>query len=273
MPELPDVEAVRRYLISQGLVGLTMTGVELLWPKAARGTGEDEFRSDISGRRIRDIRRRGKYLILELGGRPSRVLIMHLRMTGSMLVQQAGQDRPQYTRNVLLLERGLELCFVDPRKLGMMWLVSDEAEVLAGLGPEPLDPAFTSELLAERLSGRDAPVKALLCDQATVAGIGNIYGDEVLFMAGIHPLKRGRLISPEEMVRLHEAIVSRLSKAIKPLIPLVPGGGPPSESEQWQTELLMPRSEGTPCGGCGAPASRVVVRGRSSYFCGRCQAE
>ena len=149
MPELPDVEAIRRYLVSHGLVGRTITGVELLWPRAVRMPSPEKFKSDVSGRRIREIRRRAKYLVLGLGRRPSRTLILHLRMTGSLVVQRLGQDRPRHTRNVLFLEGGLELCFVDPRKLGMMWLVADEAEVLGGLGLEPLDAAFTPYVLAQ----------------------------------------------------------------------------------------------------------------------------
>ncbi len=271
MPELPDVEAIRRYLMAQGLAGRSITGVELLWPKAVRTPSVDEFKSDVSGRRILDVRRRAKYLIFGLGGRSGRSLVLHLGMTGSLLVEPAGRERPIHTRNVLLLERRAELSFVDPRKLGAMWLVKEEGEVLAGLGPEPLEPAFTLELFSSRVSRRDVPVKALLCDQAMVAGIGNIYADEVLFLAGVHPLKRGRDMSGEEVERLHSAIVSRLAVATELLVPLVPGGGPPTEGRQGIGLLLMPRSEGSACSRCATPVGRVRVRGRSSYFCPHCQ--
>ena len=146
MPELPEVEAVRRQLDSQGLVGRRVTGVELLWPRAVRMPSEEEFSSDVVGRRILRIRRRAKYLVLELGRRPRRALLLHLGMTGSLVVQQSGLERPRHTRNTLILDGGLELCFVDPRKLGAIWLVKDESEVLAKLGPEPLDSAFTSHM-------------------------------------------------------------------------------------------------------------------------------
>ena len=167
----------------------------------------------------------------------------------------------------------MELCFVDPRKLGAMWLVKDEMEVLAGLGPEPLAPEFTLEVLGQRLSGRAAPIKALLCDQAVVAGIGNFYGDEVLFLAGIHPLTPGRLTSKVQLRRLHEAIVARLAEATEQLVPLVGCGGPPTEAERSPDALLMPRTEGATCSRCGTPVRRIVLRGRSSYFCPRCQKE
>jgi formamidopyrimidine-DNA glycosylase len=116
-------------------------------------------------------------------------------MTGSLIVQPTGQDRPSHTRNILLLQDGFEVCFADPRKLGSMRVVEDEASLFRELGPEPLDPAFTPKALADRLSGKAAPIKALLCDQALVAGIGNIYADEVLFVAGIHPLSAGGELS------------------------------------------------------------------------------
>ena len=273
MPELPDVEAIRQYLISQGLVGRTIEKAELLWPRAVRLPSEEQFKTALVGRRIRQVGRRAKYLTLLLSGRPPRTLVLHLRMTGSLVFQPVERERPRYTRNVLVLDRGAELCFVDPRKLGAMWLVRKADVVLAGLGPEPLDPEFTTEALDQRLRPRNAPVKALLCDQAIVAGIGNIYSDEVLFLAGLHPLKRGRQLSPLEVTRLHEAIVTRLPQATRQLLPLVYGGGPPTEGEQSRELLLVPRSEEAPCSRCGTPVRRVAVRGRSSYFCPRCQRE
>ena len=273
LPELPDVETIRRYLVSQGLVGRTIVGAQILWPRAVRSPSEEDFRSGVLGRRITDIRRRGKYLILDLDGHPTLVLVLHLRMTGSLLVREVGLERPRHTRNVLLLDGGGELCFVDPRKLGAMWLVADEADVTAGLGPEPLDPAFTPKVLARRLSGRTAPVKALLCDQGVVAGIGNIYADEVLFASGIHPLRQGGLFAPEETQRLHRAIVDRLAEAIQQLAPLAGRADLATESPEGRERLLVPRSEGVPCCVCDTSISRVPIRGRSSFFCSRCQVE
>ena len=267
MPELPDVEAFRRYLLSQGLVGLAITGAELLWRRAVRTPSAEELEAELSGRRILDIRRRAKYLVLPLDGKSRRVLILHLGMTGSLVVNKAGRERPRHTRSVLLLERRVEICFVDPRKLGKMSLVGDDAEALAGLGPEPLDPAFTPGVLGERLAGRSAPVKALLCNQAVVAGIGNICADEVLFLASLHPLKQGGSLSSDEIRRLHDSIVTRLPEATELLVPIAGRGGPPTESEQGGVTLMVPRSAGQPCTRCGTPIKRVPVRGRSTYFC------
>ena len=271
MPELPDVEAVRRYLLSRGLVGRTVLGAKLLWPRAIREPSASQFRSEIRGRKIHDVRRRAKYLILELNGLPPRSLVFHLRMTGGLVLLSAEEERPRHTRNVLVLSDRWELCFVDPRKLGMMWLVEHESEVLAGLGPEPLDPAFTTEALGERLLRRNAPVKALLCDQAVVAGIGNIYADEILFSAGIRPMKIGTRLRRKQLEMLHRVIVERLSEAVEALTPLAGSDGPPTESERGRETLRVPRSEGAPCTHCGTLISRLVVRGRSSYFCSKCQ--
>ena len=202
-------------------------------------------------------------------GASPNLLVLHLGMTGSLLVQAVAEPRPQYSHNMFLLDGGVELRFVDPRKLGKIWLAGDESEVLAGLGPEPLDPGFTSEVLGERLSGRDAPVKALLCDQAVLASIGNIYADEVLFIADIHPLKRGRDLSLGELELLHQATTRRLTEATEMLVLPAWSDRPPTEGALDLLEIL--RTEGEACRRCGTPVGREVVRGRSSYYCPKCQ--
>ena len=268
MPELPDVEAICRYLVAEGLVGRTVTGVELLWPRAVRSPTPSEFEVELKGQSIRELGRRAKYLVARLNGQPSRTLLIHLGMAGTLRLRpQERGPRPAYTRNVLVVDGGVELCFVDPRKFGGFWLVSDEAEVLDGLGPEPLESTFTPAVLAEQLSRRNAPVKALLLDQGLVAGIGNIYADEALFLAGIHPLKRGSDLSRKEADGLHTAIVESLTEAIEPLVTYYASGGQPTYAQQEPERLSMPRSVGEPCPRCGTPVGRVVVRGRSSYFC------
>jgi formamidopyrimidine-DNA glycosylase len=137
MPELPDVEAVRRYLVSWGLVGRTISGATLLWPRAIREPSPEQFLAAISGRRIGEVRRRGKYLVLALDGLPLRTLVLHLGMTGSLMVQPIDEDRPRHTRNILLLQNGLEVCFVDPRKLGSMRVVENESGLFLDLGLGP----------------------------------------------------------------------------------------------------------------------------------------
>lgn len=307
MPELPDVEAIRRYLVAVGLPGRTITAVRLDWPKAIQEPAPEEFARRIRGHRIQDIGRRAKFLLFALSsashkegsgnlGSPTGVsggvplnfqspspsrergtqgmrvyLILHLRMTGSLLVEPASQEPPKHTHIAFTLDDGRELRFADPRKLGMIWLVEDPGPVLSGLGPEPLEPGFTPQVLRERLDGRRAPVKALLCDQSLVAGIGNIYADEVLFEARIHPLKIASQLSDQEVHRLHQAMVTVLPRAIQRLAAVVPVAGPPTESEQGLSTLVVPRREGARCPRCGTSIQRVVVRGRSAYFCPSCQ--
>ena len=271
MPELPEVEAVRRYLLSEGLVGCTIERVELLWPRAVRTPAAEQFKFGLTGRRIANVRRRGKFLLLDMAGRPPATLALHLRMTGSLAVAPSGDPRPKYTRNVLSLDGGHELCFVDPRKFGMMWLVRDEAEVVADLGAEPLQPDFTVDALGLILGGRRAPVKPLLCDQTLVAGIGNIYADEALFLASIHPLLPGAELSHGDLVRLHGAITTTLVEAIERLAPVSPSESQPAEVADQSGLFQVPRSEGVPCLRCGAPIARITIRGRSAYFCPQCQ--
>ena len=159
-------------------------------------------------------------------------------MTGSLIVQPTGQDLPSHTRNILLLQDGFEVCFADPRNLGSMRVVEDEASLFRELAPEPLDPVFTPKALADRLSGKAAPIKALLCDQALVAGIGNIYADE--------------------------ALRQRLTEDIAALEPMAGSVSPPTESESGLQQLLVPRSEWEPCTRCGCPIRRRTVRGRGT---------
>ena len=174
-------------------------------------------------------------------------------------------------RNVLLLDDGRELRFLDQRKLGMLWLVNDLEPLLQGLGTEPLEDGFTLELLQQRLDGRNAPIKALLCDQTVVAGIGNIYADEVLFAARIHPLKPAVHLSAEEIRGMHHAIRTVLAEAVEKLAGSMPFGGPPTESEEGSHHLRVPREKDTPCTLCGEMIDRVRVRGRSTYYCPACQ--
>ena len=269
MPELPEVEATRRYLILAGLPGSRVMGVDLLWPQAVRTPSVSDFTRNLRRKRIQGVGRRAKFLHLTL--EDGWALIFHLRMTGSLLMDSAAVPRPTMTRNVFVLDGDRELRFVDSRKLGGIWLVADSRPLLKGLGPEPLEAEFTPEVLQQQIRGRKAPIKALLCDQAVLAGIGNIYADEVLFLAAIHPLKTGADLSPKEIQRLHGAITDRLAEAVDLLAPLAGRAGPPTEAEEGLETLFMPRSEGASCGECGAPIERVTVRARSSYFCPRCQ--
>jgi formamidopyrimidine-DNA glycosylase len=222
---------------------------------------------------IKEIGRRGKYLIFRLSS--GEALIIHLRMTGSLLLKRKGEPltkNSSYIRAVFGLDNGMELLFNDRRKLGTISLVKDENEEIGKLGPEPLDPDFTAKALAERLSRHKAPIKAVLCDQEVIAGIGNMYADEALFFAHIHPLRAANSLSDGEIKKLHKAIQDVLTKAIG-------NGGasisdyrrPTGEKGSQQYDFYAAHRGGETCKVCATPIERIVVRNRGTYFCPKCQ--
>jgi len=270
MPELPEVETIRRDL-GPMLVGRSFAGVTLNWPKMVLYPSAEAFSRSLVGKTCNELDRRGKYLIVRLDG--GEALILHFRMSGSLLVAR-GDELDPYCRALFTLDDGTTLCFRDPRKMGKMWLVEDEDVVVGRLGPELLEGGFTPQALARRLGNRTAPVKALLCDQTVIAGVGNMYADEALFAAGIHPLRRADSLSAEEMERLHGALTGVLGRAI--------GSHGASMTDYWrpggepgtaQFQFRVAHRGGRPCPVCGTPIERLPIRGRGSYFCPRCQGE
>jgi len=270
MPELPEVETIKREL-APIVVGRSFSGVVLNWPKAVQIPSSEAFSHCLMRKTIEKVDRRGKYLILRLSG--GEALILHLRMSGSLLLRPSPGEPDPYFRTIFLLDNGLELCFRDPRKLGMIWLVQDENAVIGKLGPEPLEPDFTAEVLAQRLSNRSAPIKAVICDQTFLAGVGNMYADEALFAAGIHPLRRANSLSAEEVLRLHQAVRRVMEEAIA-------GSGastsdyrrPSGEPGAAQFAFRVAHRGGQPCPVCSTPIERIPIRNRGTYFCTRCQA-
>lgn len=269
MPELPEVETIKNDLLPL-LVGHHFTGVTLHWPRAVLTPSPEEFRQQLKGQGIAGLGRRGKYLIFHLSSGKS--LILHLRMSGSLILKPTSTEPVRYSRSIFTLDNGNELHFVNPRKLGVMWLVADEQEVVRKLGPEPLDPSFTPELLGELLHRRKAPIKALLCDQKFIAGIGNMYADEALFASQIHPLERGGDLSKEEITRLHCSIGDVLRSAITSAGASTSNyrrpDGTPGEA---QLSFKVAHHGGKPCPACGTPIQRIPIRNRGSYFCPNCQ--
>ena len=268
MPELPEVETIRRDL-SPHLVGKSFVGLTLNWPKTVQIPSIEAFKRELIGQTIRELGRRGKYLILRL--KSGDFLILHLRMSGSLLIE-SGCEADPYTRTVFHFDDGSRLCFRDPRKLGVMWLVKDESEVVGKLGPEPLDSSFTFDVFRKRVGRRSAPIKAVLCDQGIVAGVGNMYADEALFAAGIHPLRPANRLSKGEIERLYTAIRQTLERAIDCCGASVsdyqrPGGQPGTA----QSVFKVAHCGGEPCPSCGTSIERIPIRQRGSYFCPRCQ--
>lgn len=266
MPELPEVETIRRSLEPR-LLGRCFIEVDVHDPTAVWGCSTaGEFSAGVKGRRVESLARRGKYLIFRLDGGKS--LIFHLRMTGVLLL-----DRPDREYRIkFVVDDGGSLLFLDRRRLGGVWLVGEEEEVIGRLGPEPLDEGFTPRLLGEILKGRRAPIKAVLLDQEAIAGLGNMYADEALFLSRVHPLRPACRLTPEELNRLHRSIREVLEMGIR-------AGGASVETYRLpdgapgRAQLLfkVAHRAGEPCPVCAAPIERVSVRNRGAYFCPRCQ--
>jgi len=272
MPELPEVETIKNELLPH-IIGHRITGVTLIWEGIVRQPTASEFRSRLIGQEITGIARRGKYLLFGLSS--GDLLIVHLKMTGSLLLKPTSAEPDKFTRAIIHLNKGTSLFFRDPRKFGMMRLVKDDSSIASKLGPEPLEPNFTPQVLAQRLNNRTAPIKALLCDQKVIAGIGNMYADEALFAAKIHPLRSGKSLSPEEVGRLHQAIQQVLWSAIDNKGASTdtyfrPSGEKGTAHFHFQ---VAHRLSGKFCPNCGTPIERIVVRNRGTYFCPNCQPE
>jgi len=271
MPELPEVETIKNELAPH-IIGHKLTGMTLLWEGLLRQPSLAELRQRITGKQITGISRHGKYLVLSLGG--DDLLVMHMKMTGSLLVGHNSMEAPKYTRAVIHLDNDTSIFFVDPRKFGAMWLTQDRNSVLNKLGPEPLEPGFTPQFLAGLLKNRTAPVKALILDQSLIAGIGNMYADEALFAAGIHPLRPGGSLSREEAERLTAAIKQVLRSAIRNKgASIVNYFRPSGETGTAHFEFKVAHGRRKTCHKCGTPIERITVRNRGSYFCPRCQPE
>lgn len=269
MPELPEVETIKTELAPH-VIGRSITDVTLLWEGIVRQPSVAEFCSHIVGQKIVGLARRGKYLLVNLS--QGDLLIIHLKMSGSLLVGRNSQEPPRFTRAIIHLDGGKSIFFRDPRKFGLMRLVQDKASVVGELGPEPLEPEFTSDLLQKLLARRQAPIKALLCDQNFIAGIGNMYADEALFTARIHPLRTGANLSTEETKRLHRAIRRVLRAGIGHKGASVQNYyRPDGTTGTAHFEFKVAHGRGQNCPICGTPIERIVVRGRGTYFCPRCQ--
>ncbi|MBI4304386.1 MAG: bifunctional DNA-formamidopyrimidine glycosylase/DNA-(apurinic or apyrimidinic site) lyase [Chloroflexi bacterium] len=269
MPELPEVETIKNELVPY-ITDRRITGVTLFWERLVRQLSAEEFRSRLIGRRITGIARRGKYLVISLDS--DEALVIHLRMTGSLIVGKDSSEPPQYTRAIIHLDNNTRIFFRDLRKFGLMRLVQDKDSVIGELGPEPLEPDFTPEVLAKILTKRSAPIKALLIDQNVIAGIGNMYADEALFAARIHPLRPGGSLSKEEIERLHQAIRDVLSAAISRKGASVDSYIRPDGSRgSAHLEFNVAHRRGELCPRCGTPIQRIPVRNRGSYFCPKCQ--
>lgn len=267
MPELPEVQTILDALAPL-ILQQEISDVSALWPPVVDRPERSLFRAWMQGRRVATVSRRGKYMLFHLDD--ERWLIMHLRMTGKVRVTPAGAPLRPHDRLIFHLANAQEWRFEDQRKFGRVYLVEDADEVVGKLGPEPLSDAFDSDYLARRLARRTAPIKSLLLDQRIVAGIGNIYADESLFRARLHPLRPGGSLTAAELERLVAAVKAILQQALAQMgTTLRDYRRPDGSVGDFQNSLQVFRRTNEPCPSCGAPIQRIVVGGRSTHFCPR----
>lgn len=273
MPELPEVETVRRTL-ELLVIGKTIQDVSVFWPKMIKSPDEpDEFVHSLKGQEILEMRRRGKFLIFYLN---DVALVSHLRMEGKYNLSDSGDPIEKHTHVIFHFADHTELRYRDVRKFGTMHLFKKGEELLhlplLQLGPEPFQSGFTAGYLAEKLGKTDRIVKATLLDQTVLVGLGNIYVDEALFRAGIHPDRKSKSLSPKEIERLHKEIIHTLTEAVEmggsTIRSYVNSQG---QMGMFQQNLFVYSRKEEPCRHCGTPIEKKVSAGRGTHYCPDCQ--
>ena len=273
MPELPEVETIRRQL-APSLEGRRLARIEVLDPRWCDPAPPEAIADALSGREIERTGRRGKYLILSLEDDVH--LVMHLRMTGNLLLAEQGAEEPAHLRARMTLDNGEKLLFVDVRRFGTgdVLLGSDAlAEYFASrLGVEPLSPDFTADALRAQARGRKQPVKAFLLTQERVAGVGNIYADEALFRARIHPLRPVGKLRRAQIEALRDAVVETLEAGIDAKGASIDDYRHLDGARgSFQERFLVHTREGEPCPRCGTTIRKLRAGGRGTYVCPKCQ--
>lgn len=278
MPELPEVETIARVL-RPSLVGREIVGAEVLWSRTIATPSVRRFKVQIQGQWIEAVDRRAKFLHLKLS---ESHLLIHLRMSGDLNVQPGASRPGKHDRLIVRLSQAAKnrehasgarpalssLVFTDTRKFGRVWLTDDLESVTSRLGPEPLEPGFTWQGLHDELHSRHRQLKPLLLDQTFLAGMGNIYTDEALHLARLHPLKPSHRVTRPQAARLHAAIRAVLTEGIRrngASIDWVYRGG------DFQNFFRVYDRKGRPCPVCGTPIQRLLVGQRSTHVCPRCQ--
>ena len=274
MPELPEVQTVVNDLLASGIVGRTITGARVFWPRSVAMPSAEAFCQALPGRAIERVWRRAKYLIMDLSGGDH--LLAHLRMSGRIHLVAPDEPRAKHEHIVIDLDDGRQIRLHDTRKFGRMYLVREFDAVLGHLGPEPLSGDFTAAILLARLHEHDRQLKPLLLDQAFLAGLGNIYTDEALWEAQIHPCRRSSSISEEEARRLHRAIQSVLRRGIENAGTSLGNGKANFYSVKKRQgrnarALNVFRRTDLPCPRCATRIERIIVGQRSTHLCPACQ--
>jgi formamidopyrimidine-DNA glycosylase len=274
MPELPEVETVVRELREAGLVGRRIVRARVFWSRTVATPSARAFVRGVEGRRIASLDRRGKYLVVGLTG--GRTVLIHLRMTGQLFFASGATRRGKHEHLTLRFDDGRELRFRDTRKFGRWYLLEDAETKLRALGPEPLSPKLTGRAFGRRLAARKAMLKPLLLDQAFIAGLGNIYVDEALWDAGLHPRRRSDSLREAQRRKLYRSIRKVLRRGIESMGTTLgvglgnfrtPEGGYGSNEDN----LRVFRRAGRPCPRCGTAIRRLIVAQRGTHICPRCQ--
>jgi len=264
MPELPEVETIARSLKPE-LVGKTILSADLRWARTLAIPSPSEFRKLIAGQKILDVSRRAKYLVIHL---ETCSFLVHLRMSGDLVIR-AGKIKPEkHDRLLLHLSDQNYLAFNDTRKFGRVWLTDQPEKILGKLGPEPLEKNFTAQWLFENLHKRKRSLKPLLLDQSFIAGLGNIYTDECLHIAQLHPLAASNNVTQKQAEALHKAIRAVLREGIRrngASIDWVYRGG------DYQNHFRVYDREDSPCPVCGTAIQKFTVGQRGTHICPNCQ--
>jgi formamidopyrimidine-DNA glycosylase len=270
---MPEVEIIRRYLDKMA-AGKKIMDLDIRLPRMIKWPDTEGFRALVTGRTIKAMNRRGKYLLLELDNGSE--VVFHLRMTGRLVYEHTGKTSDSHARVIFHLQGGASLVYGDTRTLGTIHGIRPEERAmlkgLAEMGPEPLSAEFTPAYLYETASKRKVAIKSFLLNQKYIGGIGNIYADEALFLAGIHPLRPAQSLSREECGRLWESVNKVIAAGIE-------DGGTTFRDYQngeggqgsHQEHLYVYGRKGEPCRSCGSPIERITVGGRGTHFCPKCQ--
>jgi formamidopyrimidine-DNA glycosylase len=274
MPELPEVQTVVNDLNAADLIGVRISSVRVLWSRTVAEPSPKLFCSRMKGRKFSAIRRRGKYLVFETDSEYT--MLLHLRMSGHLNLESAGTPRIKHEHVIIEFNDHRQLRFHDTRKFGRIHLTNDPARVLGRLGPEPLEKGFTAKMLADLLRRHKRLLKPLLLDQAFIAGLGNIYVDEALWDAKLHPNRIAATLSMNEIKALHRAIPKVLKRGLKNLGTSLGTGKTNFYSVarnrgRNKDELKVFRRTDLPCPRCKTAIERIIVGQRSTHVCPACQ--
>ena len=274
VPELPEVQTIVNDLIGTGIVGQKIIDVSVFWPATIAMPSQSDFVRQLRGQPINAVYRRGKFIVFQLTG--PRILAVHLRMTGRFFLAEGRALRLPHVHVVMTLCGGRILCFHDTRKFGRFYLIDDPEQFLGALGSEPLSRGFTAQKLADALAGRKRQIKPLLLDQTFIAGLGNIYVDEALWAARIHPLRRSDALTMPEVRDLHAAIRRVLRQGLKnrgTTLGTGQGNFASLGTARGANARLLKvfRRTGQPCHRCGQAVERIIVGQRSTHLCKGCQ--